>query len=70
MGEDHQGGECEAVELNAFGLPGVPPHPLSSPAKAGDPVNTMLAVITGCPAFAAHDNRGAEKKLQSAPDLF
>jgi acyl carrier protein len=32
----------------------------SSPAKAGDPVNTELSivprpVVTGCPAFAGHD---------------
>src|SRR5262249_38859647 len=32
----------------------------SSPAKAGDPVNTDLSivpqpVVTGCPAFAGHD---------------
>ena len=30
-------------------------HGLSSPAKAGDPVITGRAGITGCPAFAGHD---------------
>jgi hypothetical protein len=40
------------------------PHPSSSPAQAGDPVNiggsnkTEAAVVTGCPAFAGHDGVG------------
>ena len=31
-------------------------RPLSSPAKAGDPVITRRPVITGCPACAGHDD--------------
>jgi hypothetical protein len=43
------------------------PHPQSSsPAKAGDPVNTDVAVITGCPAFAGH-NRERTKAGDPVP---
>src|ERR1700736_2766370 len=44
----------------------------SSPAKAGDPVNSAVSelsaplVFTGCPAFAGHDELGRA----SRPQLF
>jgi hypothetical protein len=34
-----------------------------TPAKAGGPVTTRLSVMTGCPAFAGHDRRGARDAI-------